>query len=114
MSNKVELIVVNVLRSNKGGVNTLRKETHHVSNIESIREFHNKGNHGIDKDLPMVEVTLKSKDKEITPIDYSISSRKEIEDYEEKVKKSEKKFKLILQEDFIILNDKIGAIKISV
>jgi hypothetical protein len=114
MSNKVELIVVKVLRSDLGGNNKIRRETHHVSNIESIREFFNKGNHGVDKSLPMTELTFKAKEgKEIAPIDYSISTKKEIEEYEEKVKKADKKLKLLLQEDYETLNDKIGAIKIS-
>lgn len=94
MSNKVEFVVVKVVRTNAKDENVVRQETIQLSNIDGIRSWHNKGGQGLDKSLPMCQLILKS------PI---------VDEKDEK----NKIFKLLLQEDYQTLNDKIGAIKIS-
>ena len=91
---KSEFIIVKVVRSNNEEKNVVREETIQLNNIDGILEWHNLGKNGVDKSLPMCQLILKS------PI---------VDEKDEK----NKLFKLLLQEDYQTLNDKIGAIKIS-
>lgn len=91
-----EFIVVKVLVTNNKNEPVLRSETLPVDIIKKIRSWHNTGSNGIDKELPMVQMHLKS---EISFDD---------KDDTKKLTKI-----LLLQEDCVVLNEKIGAVIIS-
>lgn len=92
MMSNVEFIVVKVIRDNKDKTPTVRNESIRKDNIESFREWFNKGGNGIEG--PMVQLVLKS------PLVDEKDNTKKI-------------YKLLLNEDYDALNAKIGAIEIS-